>query len=251
LATDPTVGDKTPGTMVAATGALAGVDVTIDKFRGAGWEAIEGKIPASLLPAFWADKAAGAVYAAAKDVIDTLLALVTASNFGNGDADKYSCPPADFGQDDSALVWEKATGKIKRQRKVFMMGTSYAANLFGSSNLALIYASAGDNFLKSGQLPQFLDLNQMHYGDFPENSENLGGAVIGQAALACALVRPGFFLSSGEGNVVDRRIITEPDSGISVMYTVTAEGGGKLNGEVAIMYGVAKGQNSVVRVVKS
>jgi hypothetical protein len=251
LATDPSVGTKTAGTFVAADGALSSATVTYNKFRAAGWDATESLMRGSLLAQYWADKAAGAVYGVAKDIIDTALALVTKANYNDGDGDKLVVAPADFGQDDAALLWSKATTKIKRQAKVFMMNTPYAAQLFGNSNLALIYASAGNNFLQSGQLPQFLDLNQMHYADMPANSENLGGAIFGRAAIAVGIARPGFFLQSGEGDIVERRIITEPDSGLSAMYTVKASAGGTISGEVAALFGVAKAQDAVVRLVSA
>lgn len=249
LSTDPTVGDKTAGTFKTADGALAGTTVTYNRFRAAGWDAVETTMRPSLFAQYWADKAAGAVYGCAKDVIDYALSLITIANFGDADADKLVVAPADFGQNDAALLWERATTKIKRQKKTFMMNTAYAGSLFGSSNLALIYASAGNNFLASGQIPQFLDLNQMHYADFPANSQNLGGAVIGSAALALAIARPSMLMGAGEGNIVERRVITEPDSGLSAMYTTKADAGGTISGEVAILYGAAKGQNSIVRLV--
>lgn len=251
LATDPTVCDKTAGTFVTATGGVAGTKVTFNKFRGAGWDAVESTLSSRMLPQYWADKAAGAVYGVAKDVVDTALALITASNYGNTSADKYVVAPADFNQQHLANVWAAGSAKVKRQNRLFMMGTSLAAALFGSSNLALIYANAGNNFLESGKLPKFLSLDQMHYEDFPDNSEKLIGAIIGKAALAVAIARPGFFLKSGDGDIIDRRVITDADSGLSCMYTTKAGAGGTLSGEVALLFGVAKGQNSVVRVVKS
>lgn len=249
LAVDPTVATKTPGTFLTATGSLTGVDVTVNNFRGAAWDATEGTMRPSLLPGYWADKAAGAVYGVAKDVIDTALALVTAANFGNTAADKMVVAPADFGQADAAEAWKLATKKIKRQGKTMLLNTDYASALFGGSQLALIYAQAGENFIKSGMLPQFLGLNQMHYNDLPANSENLGGAVIGRAALAVALVRPSMLMAAGEGNIVDRRVITEPDSGLSALYTMKADAGGTISGEICLQFGVAKGQDSVVRIV--
>lgn len=251
LATDPTVGDKTAGTFVSAGGTLAGTTVTYNKFRGAAWDAIEGTIRASLLPAYWADKAAGAVYGVAKDVIDYALSLITAANFGNASTDKLVCAPADFGQADAAELWGKGVAKAKRQSRFFMMNTAYAASVFGDSQLALINATAGSNAIQTGILPNFLGLTQAHYADFPTNSENLGGAIIGQAALAVAIARPGFFLNAGDGDIIERRIITEPDSGLSCMYTTKASAGGTLSGEVALLYGASKGQNSVVRLLSA
>jgi hypothetical protein len=91
----------------------------------------------------------------------------------------------------------------------------------------------------------------MHYRDFPSNSENMTGAVIGRAAIAVGMARPPMLMQAGEGNIVERRIITEPDSGLSALYTVKADAGGTKSGEVALLYGAAKAQDSVVRVVSS
>jgi hypothetical protein len=55
----------------------------------------------------------------------------------------------------------------------------------------------------------------------------------------------------GQGDVVDRRIITEPDSELSVQYTMKVSAGGSVAGEVAILCGVAKLQNSIVRLVSA
>jgi hypothetical protein len=251
IALDPTVGNKTAGTFKAADGSLTGTNVTYDKFRAAGWDAVEATLRGSMLSNYWADKAAGAVYGVAKDVIDTALALVTATNYGNTAADKLVVAPASFAQEDMGLLWEKAQTKIKRQEKTFLMNSSYAGALLGQSTLGLVFATAGNNFIETGKIPNLMGLNVAHYGDMPDNSENLGGAVIGKAAIAAAIARPGFFLSSGDGNIVERRIVTDSDSGLSAMYTVKADAGGTMSGEVAMLFGVAKAQDSIVRLLVS
>ena len=83
----------------------------------------------------------------------------------------------------------------------------------------------------------------------PANGEALGGAVFGQAAiaLACAPISP--LAAAGQGDIVDRRVIIHAETGFSALYTMTASGGGTIKGELALMYGVAKGQNSVVRII--
>jgi len=249
IAVDPTVGDKTAGTFKTTDGSLVGVNVTYNKFRAAAWDATESTLRASSLATYWADKAAGAVYGVAKDVIDTALALITAANYGNTSADKKVVAPASFAQEDLGLLWEKAQTKIKRQEKTFLMNSSYAGALLGQSTLGLVFATAGNNFIETGKIPNLMGLQVAHYGDMPNNGENLGGAVIGKAAIAAAIARPGFFLNSGEGNIVDRRIISDPDSGLSAMYTVKADAGGTLSGEVAMLFGVAKAQDSIVRLL--
>ena len=58
-------------------------------------------------------------------------------------------------------------------------------------------------------------------------------------------------MDEGDGDIMERRVITDPDSGISAMYTATASGGGTIAGECALLYGVAKGQDAVVRLVSA
>ena len=251
IATDPSKATKTAGTMLTAGGTLAGTTVTLDTFEGAAWEAVEGTMRPELMSQYWADKAAGAVYVTAKGAIDAALALVTASNFGNDAADKLTVAPADFGQNDLADLWSKGTAKIKRQQKNVLLNTAYAAALFSDSSLATIFASAGNNFIASGTIPGFIGMNIAHYQDLPSNSQNLGGVVLGRAALLIGLARPSMLMQGGQGNIIERRVITDPDSGISCMYTVKGDAGGTMTGEVCLLYGVAKGQDAAVRLVSA
>jgi hypothetical protein len=46
---------------------------------------------------------------------------------------------------------------------------------------------------------------------------------------------------------VERRIVTDPETGISCLYSVSAAGAGAVTGECSLLYGVAKGQNAIVR----
>jgi hypothetical protein len=249
IATDPSVGNKTAGTFVTAGGTVAGTSVTLSRFRGAAWDATEGSMRSELLASYWADKAAGAVYVCAKDVIDYALTLVLKATYGDADADKLVIAPGDFGQEDLASLWGKGVAKIKNQTRNVLLNTAYAQNLFGTSQIALIYANAGNNFLSTGILPQMLGMNVAHYTDIPTNSEDLGGMVIGRAAILIATAKPSQLMASGEGNIKERRFITDADSGLTVQYTVKADAGGTLSGECAILYGCAAGQNAIVRLV--
>lgn len=250
LATDPTVADKTPGAYVTDTGGLTGVSVTLNAFKSAHWVATEGSIGADVFESWWLSQIRGGVKALIKNIIDRAFALVTSTNYGDTDADKLSVAVADFGQGSLAQLWAKGAAKIKDQQRSIILNTEYAAQLYGSSNLALVYASAGENFLQSGRLPRFIDLDVVHYADLPGNGENLGGAVFAPSAIAVAVAPPSLLLASGEGDIVERRIIQDPDSGLSVVYTVAASGSGIKHGEVSLLSGVAVGRNAVVRLVK-
>ena len=248
--TDPTGGTKTLGTMVSATGGVAGTQVQLSNPYGAGWDAKEGQVSRDLFPAYWADQAAGAVYVVAKAIVDAALALVTKTNFGDvAGTDKLVCAPADFGQQDAALAWQYAETKIKQRQRSFGMNAALAAAIFGDSNLGLILTTGGSNFMQTGVVPGLFGMPGWCYGGFPSNSENLLGAVFGKAAICVAVAPVDELIGAGEGNIVERRMITEPTSGLTALYTMTAEGGGLVSGEVAVLYGVAKGQDAVVRIV--
>lgn len=250
IATDPSAASKTAGTAVTAGGTLAGTQVQLSNFYGAAWDANEGAMSPSLMPKYWADKAAGAVYVLAKTVIDAALALVTATNYSNVEGtDKLTVAAGDFGQKDLADLWKIAETKIKQRQRSLGLNATYAAALMSDASLALTFANAGGNFLSTGMLPTLLGMNTWAYGAFPANSESLGGAVFGKGAIAVAVAPQAALMEAGDGDIIDRRVITDPESGISVLYTMTGAGGGNVHGECSLLYGVAKGQNAVVRLV--
>lgn len=250
IATDPSAQPKTAGTMVTADGTLAGTAVTLSNFYGASWDCAEGAMSPSLFPSYWADKAAGAVYSLAKQVVDAALAVITAANFGNKDGvDKLTVAPADFGQADLALLWQYAGTKIKQRVKSLGLNAAYSGALMGESNLALLFAQNGPNFVATGILPQLIGMNTWAYPDFPANAQNLGGAVFGQSAILAAVAPPAALMDAGDGDIIESRIITDADSGISVLYRTKGTAGGLVSGECSLLYGVAKGQDAVVRLV--
>lgn len=249
IATDPSVATKTAGTFLTAGGTMAGNNVTLSNFRGAAWDATEGTVSAATIEKYWADKAAGAVHATVKDAVDAAFALVTASNFDDVEGtDKLTKTTADFDQGELAKLWGYGLNKIKRQQRVLVLNTAYSAAMLGMSNMPLVYAFGGENYLKTGNIPEFAGMKILTYADLPANGENLGGVVLGQAALLLGTARPSMLMEAGDGNIVDRRVITDPDSGLSVMYTMKADAGGTITGEVCMLYGVAKGQNAAVRL---
>ena len=248
IATDPTVATKTAGTLLTAGGTLAGTNVTLSSFRGSAWDATEGSISAMTVEKYWADKAAGAVYVTVKDALDACLAQLTAANFPGAGLVQVTAA-ADFNQSAMASLWAAALKQIKRQDKTLLMNAAYAGTVFGNSNLGLQYAFAGDAFFKTGKLSDFVGMPLLVYPDLSATLTTLGAVVLGRAALLLGSARPSMLMESGEGNIVDRRVITDPDSGLSVMYTMKADAGGTITGEVCMLYGVAVGQQAAVRCV--
>lgn len=251
IATDPTVATKTAGTFATGTGTLAGTQVTLDTFEAAGWDFKEGAVSARLFESAWADKVAGGIYVLAKQVIDAALALVTATNYGDTDSDKLIVAPGDFGPSDLGTLWTKGVKKIKQRQRTVFLNADYAGALLGESSLATIFSTAGNNYMETGIVPMLLGMPSYAYADLPANSENLGGLVVGAAAIGVGAAPPSQLISSGEGDVVERRFITEPDSGMTVQYTAKVDAGGAVAGEVAVLYGVKKLQNAIVRLVSA
>ena len=246
IATDPTAQSKTAGTAVTDNGTIAGTSVTLSNLYAAGWTANEGTMPSSLFPAFWQDKIAGGVAALGTQVIDAALALVTTTNYGSAEGtDELTVAYADFGLSDLTTLWQYAIAKIKNQRMSFGMNPAVAGAIFGESNIASAFAYNGTNYIQTGAVPQLLGMNTWMYGDFPTNSQNLASAIFGQAAiLACTAPIDDLIGTAGE--IIERRNIVDPESGIACTYTMYASGAGAVTGEVQLLYGVAKGQDAIV-----
>jgi len=253
LATDPAAQNKTAGTTPAASGTLTGVQVLLNKHKSAPWDAIEGKIGAAMFPSWWAASAAGAVRNCALAVIADALGLVLKATYGDVEnTDKITQTPANFKQAELGLLIAAAARKIKGTGKSFGMNPSYWGAMLGNPSLGMQLALSGISPLQTGIIPAFAGLGKTWMlPEFPTNSENLGAAVFGKAAIAVAVGPPSQLIEAGEGNVLDSRVITEPESGISVLYRVKAEGGGTVTGEVSMIYGYAAGQNAIVRVVEN
>ena len=252
IAVDPTPASKTAGTMGTAGGSVTGTSVTLSNFYYSAWDATEGNMASELFQNYWADKIAGSVYGLAKTVIDAALGVVTAANYGNTEGtDKLTVAAADFGQSDLALLWQYAATKIKQREISLGLNAAYAGALLGDSALACVFATGGTNFVQSGQLPRLIGMNTWAYPAFPANAQNLGGAVFGRAAVLVGTAPPVALAQSGEGDIVERRVITDAESGVACLYTMTATGGGTVTGECCLLYGVAKGQDAVVRLVSA
>jgi hypothetical protein len=250
LGTDPTVASKTLGSTGAATGALTGVNVTLGTPRAATWSYVEGSITPEVFAADIADKIAGAMYGLSKAVLDAALAFITRANFGNTEDDKVICAPADFTIQQLGQLWAKGSKKIRQRARSLMLNADYAAAVMGNGSLASVFAQAsGTNPLATGILPELMGFPTATYADMPSNSEGLGGAVIGQAAIALAVAPIVSLMASGEGDIIDRRVVTHEDTGFAALYTLKGDGGGTVTAEVACMYGAAKGQDAVVRLV--
>ncbi len=244
--TDPTAQSKTLGTAITANGAVTGKDVTLNTPKEAAFDLIEGAVSASEAQTYAEGLAAGAVYSIAKDILDAAFALVTAANY----ATKHTVAAADFGMDDLGLLFQAAEDKKLGRTRSLILNAGYTAQLIGNSNLGLVLATLGDTALKTALLPSLMGMTSYMYSGLPTNSENLGGVVIDKTAIAIAVSPIEQLIGAGEANCMFNNRVTEPESGLTVNYKMVGDAdGGKIKGIVSVIYGVAKVQDALVRIV--
>lgn len=246
-----TVTDKTPGTLVSPSGSVTGANVEVDTFKGAAFEAIEGQMSRRLLANWWPLQIRQAAKAVAQKCVDGALALVTASNYGDTSADKVVEALADFDMETLAAIRAVARKKLQDVEGAFICNADIGSRLVTLEQVVYALAIAqGKDAISGGALPgSVVGYPAFEYVGLPGNSENLVGAVIGKSAIAIAAGAPEQIIASGDGEVAYRRIVAEPDSGLSVQYTEVVQGGGKIIAELGLLYGAKKAQNAVVRLV--
>jgi hypothetical protein len=227
---------------------LAGTLVTYDTPKAAGWDATEGSFPSELLAEYWQKKIRGGVYVLAKSVIDAAFGLVTAANYSNVEGtDKLTSAIADFGVDDMANLRTYGVTKIKDGLSAIVVNSQVAGRMFYLASG--MYNPVQNEMYTTGKLPRQVGIDTYEYTGLPSNSENLVGMAIGKSAICAAVSYFDPLMTAGDGNIVNRSVITEPSSGLSVLYTEKADAGGTLSGEVQLLFGVAKGRDAVVRLV--
>lgn len=247
-----TVGDKTPGTLATASGSVTGVSVEADKFKAAAFEAIEGTISARLLATWWPEQIREAAKSVAAQCVDGALNLVTAANFGSTEGEDV-ITQALSGMDVGTLadLRTAAKNKLKGIPGAFLCNAAVGSKLITLEQMVYALAIADNrNSIADGRIPGgVLGYDAYEYVDLPSNSENLVAAVIGRSALAVVAGAPEQIITSGQGNVAYRRIVEEPESGLSLQYTEVVDGGGKITAELGLLYGAKKGQDAAVRLV--
>lgn len=246
--TDPTAQSKTLGTAITENGSVTGKDVTLDTPKEAAFVLKEGEVGPEEAQAYAEGLAAGAVYSLAKSILDAGFALVTAANY----ATKVTAAAADFGMDDLALLFAAAETKKLGRNRSLILNSAYTAQLLANSTLGLTLATIGSDALKTAVLPPLLGMQSYMYSPLATNSENLGGMVIDKTAIAIAVSPIMQLVNEGEADCIFNKRVSDPDSGLTVNYKMVGNAdGGYIKGIVSVMYGVAKVQDAIVRLVTS
>jgi hypothetical protein len=241
---------KTAGSTLASGGSSATTAVTLDTYYAATWQVNEAEVSGARAQDVFRSQAVEGAYAVAAAVLNSAFALATAANYGSGDEDLLEVAPADFGQNDLGALWSKAeTKKLGRDRSLVLNG-SFAGALFGDSNLALILATLGKaGAILNAELPPMNGMTPYVYSALPTNSESLGGLVCDKGAIAVAMAAFEGVAAAGEGDLMSREIITDPESSVVLVYKRWYKSDeGAMFGRFEALWGVAKVQDSLIRI---
>lgn len=234
------VSDKTPGTLVASSGSLTGASVVANGFKGVSWSAAEGGISARLLANWFAQQIPLAVAQVGGAIVDAAIGLLTSTNFTQEVTD------AAFDLDTVAELRKAAHKKLKDMPGAFLCGPDVAAELSKVQPVAEILALVEKhNVYTDGRIPgSVIGYDAFEYRGW--GSTACDAAVVGKGAIALVAGAPEQIISAGSGNVVYRRLIEDPESGLTLQYTEAVDAGGTITGEVACVYGVAKATDNAV-----
>jgi hypothetical protein len=242
---------RTAGSTVTASGADAGTSVTLDQFYAAKWTVADGQIPQHLVATTFAQRAVNATHAVAKSVLDAAVALIIGSNYGTADGDKLVTAAADFGMSDLGLLYQKAKVKNLGAELALVLNAAYAGQLLGNSTLGLILATKGSDALMSGQVPPLMGMQTFVYPNMG-TTENLGGFVCDKSAIAVAMAAPSRATSGLSGDLEYYEIATDPDGSVVLEYKRWYDADtGVMAGQVSALYGVAKINNALVRLLSA
>ena len=190
-------------------------------------------------------------YALGKDMVDALFALITAANFTNTPS---TIALVNFVRNDLVDIGVALTlrgvpnGSMNRSLQLY---PTYYGKLQKDSGTTLNVVTALAAFqrpeiLTEGILPELDGFRVISTPTLPGNGENLVGFAHSRSALLLATRLPADYANALPGasyGVVN--VLTDPDTGISVQQVGYVDHTlGRANLRIALMYGVAKGQNN-------
>ena len=238
LVTDVTIGNKTPGMDTDGSGSVTGVNVTLDQFLSGAFDAIEGTISRRGMTAYFKKMLPRAANCLARKMVNEALGKVKAATFTNATTIDFSA----FDTDTLTDIRAAAKAHIKDPFAMLLAGTKLAAKISGLAPVMYTYGLNGSNIIADNGLPgKLIGFNAFEYDDLPNNGEQLEGVIIHPSAIAVAASAPDQLIESGQGDVAYRRIITEPESGLSLQYTESVMGKGVIHCELASLFGAATG----------
>jgi hypothetical protein len=184
-----------------------------------------------------------AVHAVVTKMVGDLLDLVVAANFSSN----HTVAHADIAADDIATLAGNLTAlNVPRANRSLVINPSYYATLAKDASIQAAYAYGGSESIRDNMIPRIHGFNVYEYSALDNNGENLGGFVTGPESLLLATRQP----SIPENWSGALESVQDPESGLTLQLRNFYDG---LTGAqyitATIIYGVAKGSDSLQRVI--
>lgn len=158
------------------------------------------------------------------DVIQDILSLVTAANFG---AAVFTGAASGFDSDDVIDIRtacnNNAVGGVKcpwpEIGRGLLLNPDYDGALFKDTAVKSNSNLGDDSVIREGELPRVLGFDYAQTAAIPANGENLVGMAVFQSALLTAFspIEPA---PAVRAQLIDYEIVTDPATGISIEYRV-------------------------------
>jgi hypothetical protein len=193
-------------------------------------------------------------YAVGRGVLDYIMGLITATNYGNTASDKITVSSAAFDVDDVVDAMKLALDKGWDNGSL-VLSYGYAAALLKDNAIkdASAFGTGGTSApIRSGRIGTLMGFPVYTY-PVPANSENLAGFLAHPSSLAVA-VRPMTTLADSVGVATTRaEVISDADSGLSMASRVFYEDkSGRLYGAYHVLYGATKAKSDgLIRIVSA
>lgn len=253
----PTVASFDPVTGYAQTDQTAtDVPVTIDQHKYV-MTSFDANTLGSTVRRLFDEFAQPNAYAMAKDMVDAVLALITAANFANATTQGID----DFSRGDvidmGTALTLRGVPQGAANRSLLLYSTYYAKLAKDSGTvlnaLTALAAFKNPEIITEGVIPELDGFKVANVPSMPDNAEHLMGAAFSKSALVLSTRLPMDYTQilpgASFGNIT---VVTNPDSGFSVMQAEYVDHKmGSANQRSAWMYGKAKGQPNALQRLKS
>lgn len=189
--------------------------------------------------------------AVAKKVLTTVLANITAANYGNAAGDKLVVAEASFAATSVTSIRQKLAAKgINAMDAALVLSLGNYASLLNSNNL-LAYAIGNNATQQTGKIPSLYGFeNVIESNIVPSNSENLTGFACAKQAIGVGMR---YLAPQSKESLIDAGMVSDDESGVTLGVRIIPDQlHGKVHYVVEALFGSAVTDGSaLVRVLSA
>lgn len=250
---DPTVqaDGRAKGWVIGTPAQTIDVPITINKHNGVEIT-FDCNTLASTVRRLFDEQVEASHYALGKDLMDSLYALMTAANFGD------NAPFAEASVDFGRRTFSKCKRILNLQgapkaNRFSLISSSYFEKLEADPTLVSLAVYQKPEIITDSQLPLISRFLPIEAENLPTTG-NMAAFFGHRSSLVVQTRIPNDYTQvfGGSASYGDVSVITNPDTGMSIMQTkYVSHQGGYGAQRLAWMYGVAKGNTKGGQIVKS